>query len=153
MENLFFEKSVVGEIKLSYSKQKIMTNTKITNSKDLEQCIREIFPKEQINYREHAYLILLNRANLVLGYYLLSIGGITGTVIDLKVVFQCALLASAEAIALCHNHPSSNLTPSKADYEITKKITKAGKFLDITVLDHIIITENEYYSFADHGDL
>jgi len=88
-----------------------------------------------------------------MGYYLLSMGGIAGTVVDPKLVFQCALLSCAESIILCHNHPSTNLTPSEADHAITKKIAKAGKLLDITLLDHIIITENSYYSFADHGNL
>lgn len=95
--------------------------------------------------------MLLNRANKVLGYYLVSIGGLTGTVVDQRIIFQVALKANACSIILAHNHPSGQLTPSQADIDLTKKIVSAGQFLDITVLDHIILTAENSYSFADEG--
>ncbi len=84
---------------------------------------------------------------------MLSSRGVSGTVIDPKIVFQSALLANCSSLILFHNHPSQNLNPSEADKQITQKIAKSGQFLDITLLDHIIITESSYFSFADKGIL
>jgi DNA repair protein RadC len=84
---------------------------------------------------------------------MISSGGISGTVLDTRVIFQGALLANASSLIIFHNHPSSNLKPSKADKDITNKIKKAGELLDIILLDHLIITEHSYYSFADEGIL
>jgi len=153
MNNQILEKSVVGEVQLSYSKTQEIHTNKIKSSEDIVAFIREIFPVEQINHREYAYSIFLDRANQILGYFMISAGGISGTIIDPRIVFQSALLANASAIIIFHNHPSGNLNASKADVEITIKISKAGKFLDITLLDHIIITENGYFSFSDEGRL
>jgi DNA repair protein RadC len=96
-------------------------------------------------------VILLNRAHRVLGIYELSTGGVTGTIADPKLVFTAALKANACSLVLSHNHPSGNLRPSKADEELTMKIKEAGKFLDIQVLDHLIVTSEGYFSFADEG--
>jgi len=142
-----------GEVTLGYIKKEQQLAYKIQSSQDCNKFLRTIFPLEKINHREYAYLLLLNRNSHVVGYYQLSAGGISGTMIDPKLVFQCALLANASAIILCHNHPSTNLTPSKADESITQKIKQAGKFMDISLLDHIIITDTSYYSFADEGML
>jgi DNA repair protein RadC len=95
----------------------------------------------------------MNRARRILGIYELSTGGVAGTVADPKLVFTAALKANACNIILSHNHPSGNLKPSKADEELTKKIKEAGIYLDIKVLDHIIVTSEGYYSFADEGVL
>ena len=93
----------------------------------------------------------MNRANKVLGVYKVSSGGVTGTVADPKQIFTAALKANACAIVLSHNHPSGNLKPSRQDEQLTSKIKEAGSFLDIKVLDHIIVTSEAYYSFADEG--
>jgi len=153
MKNQILEKSIVGEVQLSYSKTQEIQTIRIKSSKDIVAFIREVFPIEQINHREYAYSIFLDRANQILGYFMISAGGISGTIIDPRIVFQSALLSNASSIILFHNHPSQNLNPSEADKKITKKIANAGNFLDITLLDHIIITENCYYSFADEGML
>lgn len=153
MKNQILEKSIVGEVQLSYSKKQGTEARKIKSSKDIVAFIREIFPTEQINHREYVYVIFLDRANQILGYFMISSGGISGTVIDPKIVFQSALLSNSSSIILFHNHPSGNLNPSEADKQITQKIANAGKFLDISLLDHIIITETSYFSFADEGRL
>lgn len=153
MQTNLLEKSVVGEVQLSYSKRQEISFPKISHSKDLEEFIRTIFPVELIRHREYAYAIFLNRANNIIGYFMISAGGISGTIIDTRIVFQAALLSNSNSIVLFHNHPSSNLTPSKADKLITKKIAAAGKILEIPLLDHIIITEDDYYSFVDNGEL
>jgi DNA repair protein RadC len=104
---------------------------------------------------EQFHVLLLNQRNAVIRRIKISEGGIAGTVVDVKKIFRPALLYKACAVILAHNHPSGNVNPSKADIEITKKIKEAGKYLDITVLDHIIIgCENEsmrYTSFGDEG--
>lgn len=96
----------------------------------------------------------MNNGNKVKGIYELSKGGITGVSVDLRLLFAVVLKSLSVGIILCHNHPSGTLKPSEADKDITKKIKAAAKLLDISVLDHIIITpDGEYYSFADNGVL
>ncbi|MBL7870526.1 MAG: JAB domain-containing protein, partial [Cyclobacteriaceae bacterium] len=96
-------------------------------------------------------VMLTNRANKVLGIFEVSTGGISGTVADPKLIFAAAIKAAASGIILSHNHPSGNLQPSQADIDLTRKIKEAGRFLEIQLLDHIIITTEGYYSFADEG--
>ena len=95
--------------------------------------------------------MLLNRANRVLGIIEISTGGISGTVADPKLVFTAALKSAASSIVLAHNHPSGNLSPSQADINLTRKLKSAGESLDIAVVDHIILTSESYFSFADEG--
>jgi DNA repair protein RadC len=103
-----------------------------------------------LNY-ENFCIILLNRANKVLKTVKISDGGITGTVVDPRKVFKIALDNNATSIILGHNHPSGQLTPSDADIQLTKKLKQAGDTLDLPVLDHIIVGDGNYYSFADEG--
>ena len=107
----------------------------------------------QIEHREYFFILLLNRANKVLGVSTVSMGGMSGTVADPKIIFQTALKVSAASVILCHNHPSGNIKPSESDIRLTQKIKKAGSFLDLPCLDHIILTEDSYFSFADEGML
>ena len=101
---------------------------------------------------EEFWILLMNRSNLVIGRELVSSGGVSGTVVDAKMVFRKALEKSgATSIILCHNHPSGNLKPSQADIILTKKLKKAGEVLDITVFDHLIVSEQGYFSFVDEG--
>jgi DNA repair protein RadC len=100
---------------------------------------------------EEFWVLLLNRNNLVIDKMIISRGGITGTVIDVRIIMKMALECLACSIILCHNHPSGNLIPSEADKEITRKIKDAGKLFDISVLDHVIVGNNSYFSFADEG--
>ena len=120
------------------------------SSKDAYQLI---LPALQDLQREEFWVLLLNRSNRFIGKYCISTGGVSGTVVDAKVIFKKALESLASSIILCHNHPSGNLKPSQADINITKKLKSAGESLDIEVLDHLIITDQTYYSFADEGKM
>lgn len=104
------------------------------------------------DYRREVFAVLfLNRSNKVNHFEILSQGGITGTVADPRIILRRALEEDAVSIILCHNHPSGSLRPSRADGELTTKIKEAAAYLDIKVLDHIIVSENGFYSFADEG--
>ena len=122
----------------------------VISSKDVAD-----FLKAKLQYKriEMFVVLFLNRANKINHYEIISEGGITGTVADPRVILKKALEHDAVNIILCHNHPSGSTKPSKADELLTKKITEAAKYFDIKVLDHIIVSEDGYYSFADEGIL
>ncbi len=103
------------------------------------------------NAHEEFWILFLNRANFVTGKQNVSIGGMTGTVVDPKMIFKAALDAKAVSIILCHNHPSGNVKPSQQDIDLTKKIVAAGKLMEISVLDHVIVAQSAFFSFADEG--
>lgn len=90
---------------------------------------------------------------MIVGYSLISLGGISGTITDTRLIFSIGLQSLASSIILAHNHPSGNNEPSEADTRITRKFKEAGSYLDIQVLDHLILTQDSYYSFADNGNL
>lgn len=125
----------------------------IKSSADIFPILKKIHSQNGNDIQEHFYVLLLNRNNKVVGYHLASIGGMTGTVADPKVIISSALLCGAVCIILCHNHPSGSLKPSRADEQLTLKLKEAANLFDITVLDHLIITDSGYYSFADEGIL
>lgn len=100
---------------------------------------------------EEFWILYLNRSNKVISRMKLSQGGVSGTVTDVRIVMKKAVELLASGIILCHNHPSGNLNPSDADSKITQKIKEAGSFMDIQLLDHLIISDKDYYSFADNG--
>jgi DNA repair protein RadC len=104
-------------------------------------------------HHEEFWLLLLNRANEVLSRERLSTGGLSGTVVDLKMVMKRVIEGNAAAFIAVHNHPSGNLEPSKADLDLTERMQKAGKMIDLPLLDHLIISERGYFSFADEGKL
>lgn len=141
----------LAEVKVSY-RNRLAKKVKVCSSRDAYEIFYQIFDKDTIDYQEQAYAILLNRGNLVLGWIKLSHGGISGTIIDPKVIYSVALLTGSSSLVLCHNHPSGVMVPSKADIDLTKSLCQAGNFLNITLLDHLIIGQNGvYYSFADEG--
>ena len=111
------------------------------------------FLRAKLQHKKHEVfaVIFLNRANKINHYEIISEGGITGTVADPRVILKKALAYDAVNLILCHNHPSGSIKPSRADEELTKKISDAASYLDIKVLDHIIVSEEGYYSFADEG--
>ena len=142
----------VAEVKLSYrNKVKPSERPQVTCSADSYKVLQESWDKSKLEFVEQFKVLLLNRANRVLGVYELSTGGVAGTVADLKLVFVAALKACASGVILSHNHPSGNLKPSQADLQLTKKMKQGGELLDIAVLDHIILTSEGYYSLADEG--
>lgn len=142
----------VSEINVSYRpKFKISERPTITNSRDSYTLISQSWDVNKLELLEQFKIILLNRANRVLGIYEVSSGGMAGTVADPKLIFSVALKISAASLILAHNHPSGNLKPSQADINLTRKIKAGGELLDIQVLDHIIVTAESYLSFADEG--
>ncbi|MBX2943193.1 MAG: JAB domain-containing protein [Cyclobacteriaceae bacterium] len=142
----------VAEIQLSYkSNIKPSQRPKINSSRDAHTVLKETWDETKIELVEQFKVMLTNRANKVLGIFEVSTGGISGTVADPKLIFAAAIKAAASGIILSHNHPSGNLQPSQADIDLTRKIREAGRFLEIQLLDHIIITTEGYYSFADEG--
>jgi DNA repair protein RadC len=142
----------VSEVELIYkSKVKASQRAKITTSKDAAQLFRQVWDPNKIDFIEQFKVLLLNRSNKVLGIVDISTGGVTGTVVDCKIIFVAAIKANACNIVISHNHPSGNLKPSKPDEELTYKIKEAGKLLDVRLFDHIIVTSEGYFSFADEG--
>ena len=148
-EKTLFE---VAEIQLTYkSKVSPSLRPKITSSRDAYEVLNKYWDEGKIDFVEQFKVLLLNRANKVIGIYEVSSGTSTNTVADPKSVFVAALKANACGVIISHNHPSGNLQPSEADKKLTKDLKDAGKFLHIPVLDHIIMTSESYYSFADEG--
>lgn len=125
---------------------------KITKSKDTFMCVLDYYGDDILIY-ESAYLLLLNNANETLGFVKLSQGGISGTVIDVRLILKYAIESLATAIVLIHNHPSGKLKASEADIKITEKVKKSLKLIDVILLDHLIVTSIGFLSFADEGIL
>ena len=142
----------VGEVELSY-KPKFKNLHKIVSSEDAYKYLLPTYKEGTIRYKEYFKVLFLNQANQVLGYTLISEGGITETSVDVRVILQAALLTNSVALVLAHNHPSGNLRPSRQDMEITKQVKEAAKLIRITVIDHLILTDAGYYSFSDEGQL
>jgi len=142
----------VSEIELLYKPTiKPSLRPKITASSDAFNIFKTSWNPSTLELFEEFKVLLTNRANKVLGILNVSKGGITGTVADPKLIFASALKAAACGMILAHNHPSGNLSPSQADIDLTRKIKEGGKLLEIQLLDHIILTSEGYYSFADEG--
>ena len=142
----------VGEVELSY-KSKFKNLHKIVSSEDAYRYLLPTYKEGTICYKEYFKVLFLNQANQVLGYTLISEGGITETSVDVRVILQAALLTNSVALVLAHNHPSGNLRPSRQDMDITKQVKEAARLMRISVLDHLILTDAGYYSFADEGEL
>lgn len=144
----------LAEVEISYkSTVKASDRIQITRSADVYGVLKNIYNPNTVEHHEEFVLLLLNRALQVLGWAKISMGGITATVVDTRIVFQYALKANATGIMLSHNHPSGVVKPSEQDKQMTKKMVEAGKLLEIQVLDHIIFTTDSYYSFADEGEI
>ena len=142
----------VGEVELTY-KSTLKSRNKIYSSEDAYEVLLSTYREGTICYKEYFKVLFLNQAKQVLGYTLISEGGITDTTVDVRVILQAALLTNSVAIILAHNHPSGNLKPSRQDMDITKQVRDAAQFMRIKILDHIILSDTEYYSFADEGML
>ena len=146
-------KNKVNEIQISYKEKEITSNlSPLNGSKDTAKLLFEHWNKDTIELYETFKILLLNNSNKVKGIYEVSNGGITGTLVDLRVLFAVILKSLSTGVILVHNHPSHNLNPSNEDIRLTNKIIKAAKLFDVTVLDHLIIIPNgNYYSFSDNG--
>lgn len=146
-------KTYVNEDHHNYLVKESSRNYKSLKSMDSPQSVcrvmRDVFNIHQLA-EEHFYLICMNNARVPTAFVLLSKGTVTATLVGIREIFNTALLASAVFIMVCHNHPSGNLRPSERDILLTKKIQTAGELLDISLQDHLIISEDSYYSFAEH---
>lgn len=144
----------VSEIKLTYKNKVKAVDRPYVLSSQSAYWVLEANWSDQMSLVEEFNILLLDRSNRVLAMCPISKGGVSGTVVDLKIVFAAAIKGRASSIILGHNHPSGNLKPSLADIELTKKIKQAGEILDIGVLDHIILSpDGEYYSFSEECGL
>lgn len=142
----------VGEVELVY-KATTSNRHKIKMSCDAYNLLLPTFKEGTIDYKEYFKVIYLNQAYQVLGYTQISEGGLTDINVDIRVILQAALLINAPVLILAHNHPSGSTKPSELDLKLTKQIKKAAKLMRITVVDHIILTNEGYYSFKDEGIL
>lgn len=142
--------SIIAALELGRRRkeQTVTEKPRIGHSRDAFQILQPYFADLA---HEEFWIILLNRANFVLSKHLISKGGQAGTIADPKIIFNLALLNQASGIMLAHNHPSGNLKPSQADIALTQKMIAGGRLLDLQVLDHLILTDQGYFSFADEG--
>ena len=161
MENNFYDGSVTAgiepnthffqEVEVVYKPRKSLElSSKIRCSRDAFLYIKEFF-KSFMSHQEEVWMILLNSCMQIIGSSQVSKGGLEHAFVDVRIIYQTALMAHATGFILVHNHPTGVLHPSKPDEELTKKIVGAGKILDIRLLDHLIISEDTYFSFADEG--
>lgn len=144
----------VAEITIGYHpKVKSSQRPKVDCSRQVYEVLYSFWDKDTLELAEHFQVMLLSRANRVLGICTISKGGTAGTVVDAKLVFATALKGAAQSLVISPNHPSGNLMPSEQDKRLTRRLVEIGKALDLPVLDHIIVTVDGYYSFADEGEL
>ena len=140
---------MVGEAYLAYKEKKIV-NINIKKSTDVYNFINDIWHKD-ISIIERFLLLNLDRKNSIISYHWISQGGLSGTIIDTKIIFKSAIESLASAIIVAHNHPSGNTKPSDADIKVTSKLKQTGEIMNISLLDHLIITNISYCSMADNG--
>lgn len=143
-------KSLIPEIELKY-KTGDVRKFKIQSSRDAAEAFRHFYDPDTIEMSESVVVIFLNSANNTIGWMRHSQGGINQSVIDIRMILGTALKCLATGIMICHNHPSGQLRESNEDKEITRRLKEGSKLFSITLLDHIILTEDSYYSFADEG--
>lgn len=143
---------VIPEIKIRYHRsEKKIFGGKITNSSEVANFIRGIYPFGELELQEQFFVLYLNQGNKIIGYYRHTKGTINASLADVRIILGVALKSGAVSIVIAHNHPSGNTRPSTADEMLTKKIKTAAETMDITVLDHLIITKDSFFSFTDNG--
>lgn len=150
MEGFYFSIMKAAEIKVSYI-NKNEQEIKISGSSSAYGLILNHWDLNIIDFMEEVKVILLNRANIVLGVYELAKGGSTSCVVDIKIILNVAIKAHASSIILVHNHPTGQLNPSQTDKNLTHKLKEACKIVDLDLLDHLIISKESYTSFSDEG--
>ena len=144
--------NLISEIEVSYNPHRI-ADYKISDSSKTYELILSQWNWKEIEMLEEVKVIFLNKNNIVIGVYNLAKGGISQCTVDIRIILAVALKSLSTSIILVHNHPSGNLQPSQSDKEITKNLKEACKMVQIALIDHLIITKENYYSFADEGIL
>lgn len=148
----FTNPSSVQEVEIIYSGAVPQSPLKkIQSSEDAYRVLLPLFDPRKIALKEFFYVLLLNKANVCLGFSKVGVGALDGVVVGVKEIFQLAILSNAAGLILCHNHPSGNLKASQADIQLTQKIKSGCKYFDLTLLDHLIVTPTGYYSLNDEG--
>jgi DNA repair protein RadC len=145
------KKVFMGEAVVSYVKPPEQRIETIQASSDAVKFFRELMGDE-VNLREHFCVMYLNQANRIMWAETHSIGSQTSCIVDVPGILRKAIVGGCKSLILSHNHPSGNTSPSEADRQMTKKLKEGSKYFDISVLDHLILTDGDYYSFADHGE-
>lgn len=138
------------EVQIKYKTGNVQRQ-KIEGAEDSYNVFRGIFDDDTIDYDESVFVVFTNRALYTIGYFKVSQGGLSGTVVDPKKIFSVALQSGATGLIIAHNHPSGNLKPSVEDKELTTRLQQGAKILDLTFYDHLIITSDGYYSFNEQG--
>lgn len=141
------------ELTLKYRHNETIQKVQIRSASDSERVLRQMYDADTLEYLEACIVIYLNRANKTIGWMKVSQGGITGTVVDARIIIATALKVGACGIIISHNHPSGNLEPSSADDKLTMRLNDGCNLLDIKLLDHLIITAEGYYSYSEMGKL
>lgn len=144
----------VSEIKVLFNPRfKASERPQIKSAKDAYQVLKQSWSEDIMQFVEEFKVVLLNNANRVMGIVDIAKGGKDSVAVDIRVIYSIALKTSASKLILAHNHPGGGLNPSTADKTLTTKVIRAGQMLDIEVCDHIIISNEGYYSFANNGDI
>ena len=141
------------ELELHFKRPLLKDMIHIKGSKEVNKTIRNYIDLKRISHKEFFWLMLLSSANRVVGISEISSGGLDGVHINLKEIFQLVLLTNASGFVVIHNHPSGNLKPSQSDIKVTRKIQELGKLIDTKLIDHLIVTQEGYYSLSDHHQL
>jgi DNA repair proteins len=143
----------VSEVKITYHpKVKASERVRIYSSADVYKLlIDNFYDEDTIEHKESFKVVLLNQANKVLGVTSISEGGISETIADIRIILQAAILSNASGIILTHNHPSGNLLPSQEDKTLTQRVKESAQIMRISLLDHLIVSNEAYYSFTDEG--
>ena len=149
LQKTISEISTFNEVQIHYQRPLFNPEKAIRSSDDSEKLLRNFIDDKRIDYKEFFWAILLSNANQVLGISEIGVGSTTGVSVNVKEIYQLALLTNASAIIVAHNHPSGKLVPSIADKNITQKLKDAFGLLDIKLLDHLILTSESFVSFAD----
>ena len=156
MKNTIYNNAtVMSESVSEYKLTKVKSDFQrvlITSSEDGANFIRQFY-SDDIGIFESSFILLLDRSNHTIGYAKISQGGIVGTVVDVRLIAKYAIASLASSVLLAHNHPSGNLKPSESDEKITQQVLEGLKLLEVKLLDHVILTETNYYSFADNGKI
>lgn len=137
------------EVQIHYKRPLFNLDNKVSSSEDSERILRAFIDSKRIDYKEFFWVMLLTNANQIVGISEISVGNTTGVSVNVKEIYQLALLKNASAIIVAHNHPAGKLSPSETDRKLTKKLTDASQLLDITLLDHLILTSEGFVSFSD----
>lgn len=140
----------VSEVEMVY-KSKIAEKPRLGSSKEIYEALMDVWDRGQIEYRESAKLVLFNTSLKCLGIITIAEGGLHEINVDVRMILQAALLANAPLLCLAHNHPSGSIKPSSTDDQETEKIAKACKVLNLRLIDHLIVTSSDYYSYNDEG--